>query len=378
MGYDTPVAASVNRTRIVDIPGVDVDSAVRGRQAYHLLSAPALIRYAQEAADALQLPDVYRDADPSAPEVRRALPRHVDACLHAEESSVRDAAESIARRLGRNLGHLVVALYQGDRVNREARADWPDAAWEVWHAIRAYKLGGGVMSGDLGDRLIRYADEFLAETGYDGALSVATTPRPWHMGILGVARTIPSVAREATPLRALCLDLGQTSVKRARIRYENGVLVGLRWLPSVPVRWQWRNRPDAGQGIDPEAVLAFTAHTLAEGIELARAQSQLCEAVGMSIAAYVRGRKLLGHGLYARMHTLSDDVPSLIASAVACETGSPIRPILIHDGTASALLHAGETATAVLVIGTAIGVGFPPDSKTGLCPLASDLHVGKR
>ncbi len=372
--YDTPVAASVNRTRIVDIPGVDVDRAVRGRQAYHLLSAPALIRYAQERADALQLPDAYRDANPSAPEIRQSLPRYVDACLCAESPAVRDAAKSIARRLGRNLGHLTVTLYRGDPVNRIARTDWPDAAWERWRDIHTYRLGGGVMSGDLGDALIHYAREFLAEVGYDGVLSVAKTSRPRNMGLLGVGCTIPLLAWE-TCQRALCLDLGQTSIKRAVVHYEDGVLVGLQWLSPVPVCWQWRNRPDAGADIDPQAVLTFTARAIAEGIELARAEaSSLCAEVGMSIAAYVRGGRLLGNGLYARMQVLSEDAVGLITDAVAGEIAVSICPILVHDGTAAALLHAGEAETAVLVIGTAIGVGFPPAS--GLCPIAPNVQQG--
>lgn len=373
---DTPAAASLNRTRIVDIPGIDVDDAVRGKQAYHLLSAPALIRYARDAADALRLPDVYRDADPATPEVRQGLPRYVDACLRAEAATVREAAEAVARRLGRNLGHLAVALSRGDPVNRAARDDWSDAAWDVWGTIRSYQLGGGIVSGELGDRLIHHARQFLTESGYAGALSIHKTPRPRHMGLLGVGRTLPSLVRMAD-LRAVCMDLGQTSVKRAILHYEAGVLARLQWLPSAPVRWQWQNRPDAGEGIDPEKVLAFTAHTIAEGLRMAREEDPPpCDRVGMSVAAYVRDGRLLGHGLYARMDSLSDDAAQLIADAVARMGDFRIRPIIVHDGTAAAALHAGGANTAVLVIGTAIGVGFPPDPAEGLCPIASDLRMG--
>jgi hypothetical protein len=356
---------------------VDIDDAVRGKQVYYLLSAPAVIRYAQDAADGLQLPEAYRGSDPAAPAVREAVPRYVDACLRAEVRSVRATAEAIARRLGRNLGHLAVALYRGDPVNREARVDWPDAAWNAWRAIRTYRLGGGVMSGDLGSRLVRDANAFLAEVGYADELLVLKSSRPRHMGLLGVGRALPSKATQIPP-NALCLDLGQTSVKRAVLRYERRVLVGLQWLPSIPVRWQWRNRPNAAEGIDPEAVLAFTVRALVDGVERARVEgSALCDTIGMSIAAYVRGGKLLGHGLYARMREISEDAAALIAGTVAQEAGLDIHPIIAHDGTAAATLHAGETNTAVLVIGTAIGVGFPPDSTEGLCAIADRLDVGE-
>jgi hypothetical protein len=41
----------------------------------------------------------------------------------------------------------------------------------------------------------------------------------------------------------------------------------------------------------------------------------------------------------------------------------------IHDGTAAALAHAGSAHRAVIVLGTALGVGFPPTKDDGLCPL---------
>jgi hypothetical protein len=75
------------------------------------------------------------------------------------------------------------------------------------------------------------------------------------------------------------------------------------------------------------------------------------------------------------MNSLSDDAAQLIADAVARVGDFRVRPIIVHDGTAAAALHAGEANTVVLVIGTAIGVGFPPDSAEGLCPIASDLQM---
>jgi len=39
---------------------------------------------------------------------------------------------------------------------------------------------------------------------------------------------------------------------------------------------------------------------------------------------------------------------------------------IIHDETAAAALHAEESQAAVLVIGTAIGVGFPSERTEGL------------
>ncbi len=114
----TPQNASVNRVRIVDLPGIAVDKEVAGEQAYHLLSAPAVVRYALKRADDLALPAEYRTGDPDSFELRRDCPQFVDTCLHNANSSVRKAAEDIARRLGRNLGYILLTLHRGDLENR--------------------------------------------------------------------------------------------------------------------------------------------------------------------------------------------------------------------------------------------------------------------
>ena len=54
-----------------------MDDAVRGEQAYHLLSALAITRDARERVCALRLPPTFRT---DAPETRRELPRFVADC----------------------------------------------------------------------------------------------------------------------------------------------------------------------------------------------------------------------------------------------------------------------------------------------------------
>ena len=46
--------------------------------------------------------------------------------------------------------------------------------------------------------------------------------------------------------------------------------------------------------------------------------------------------------------------------------GCPAAVHLIYDGAAAAALHAGEHQSAVIMVGTALGVGFPPPGAVGL------------
>ncbi len=144
----TPPHVSINRVRIIDLPGLTIDDEVRGRSGYELLSARAVIEYARAEASALDLPEPFFDNNR---ETRLAAPVFVDACLRSEREETRLAAEAIGQRLGRNLGHILLTLHRGDDINRAARFDWSEDDWERWAMIGRIRMGGGVMSGKLGD-----------------------------------------------------------------------------------------------------------------------------------------------------------------------------------------------------------------------------------
>ncbi len=344
---------SVNRVRLVDLPGFPVDAGVRGQQAYHLLSTLAVTRYAQAQAAALELPAQLRDAPPDSPEVRRELPRYVDACLSSPDPAVQAAAESIARRLGRNLGYILLTLHRGDAVNRAARADWTDAEWAHWATVRQVWLGGGVLSGDLGARTVAAARALLAEAGLGETLQVALSPYPRDMALVGAARYLPPDVSTA-----LCCDFGHTSVKCGVVQLTDGNITALTPLATRHTPWNWQNRPDAAVGIEPAFVRDYIAATLAEAATEADIR---LEEVMLSIAAYVRGGELIGNGVYTPLRALGPDARPLLAEAVAVRAGARPNISLIHDGTAAAALHAGSAHSAVLSVGTAIGIGFPPE-----------------
>jgi hypothetical protein len=374
----TPPTASINRVSIIDLPGQRVDDAVRGQQAYHLLSVPAMIRYAQQNAEALGLPPRYRDADPELPFVRRELPRWLDARLRDPDPDIRGAAAALAERLGRNLGYLLATLHRGDPVNRAARTEWTDAEWSAWAQVRHVWMGGGVMSGDLGEAMLLHARTVLAESGCAGALQVTKTAVPRHMATLGAARYLLPSRTTAGNQVALALDLGQTSAKRAILTLERNTLTQVAWLPTLPVTWPWRNSPDAGHAIEGKEVLDFVTGTICRSLQEAQMRGmEVGPEMVMSIAAYMDGGRLLGNGIYARMQQLAEDVRPLIAGRVATRCGRRIDITLIHDGTAAAAVHAGETQapSAVIVVGTALGVGFPPQSAAGLRAIAPDLVI---
>lgn len=358
----TPPTVSVNRVRIVDLPGLRVDDAVRGQAAYHLLSSEAIVTYAQVHAAALDLDEAAFQDEPAA---RREIPRLIDARLHSDDAEVRAAARDIARRLGRNLGYILLTLHRGDAVNRQARNEWTDADWKRWAQIRCVWLGGGVMSGDLGERMVAEARTLLQTLGYGETLQIEITPYRGALSLMGAARYLP-----AGPRRALAFDFGHTMVKRARFTLNGDTLVAVEHFPAVPTHWSHRNVPESAQRYAGEEVRDFVADVLAQTL---REHPVVGDDLVLSVAAYVRGGRLLGNGIYARISAAFTDANAALEAAVEARTGRAVRLHFIHDGTAAAALHAGTPHTAVIIVGTALGVGFPPAATAGLLALAPEL-----
>jgi hypothetical protein len=354
----TPSHVSINRVRIVDLPGAPVDKEVRGRTAYELVSSKALIGYAAERAAALEIPAAWLAHDRTA---RVEVPRYVDSCLQSPSPQAHLAASEIAVRLGRNLGHVLLALKHGDEVNRQARTDWTASDWERWAGIRKVWLGGGIVRGRLGTLLAEAARRYLIQAGARGQLTVAVDPHAALMTILGASRYLPPVDH------ALCFDFGQTLVKRASLHFIDGALADVRTLPSLVVDWDETGMLNAPDPTRAGPVLRFVTETIARTLEQWTCiERRPARDVMVCIAAYVEGGRLLGNGIYAQMSMLANDLRPVLAQSLAGAARHPVRVALIHDGTAAAAVHAGECDSAVIIAGTALGVGFPPTNAQGL------------
>ena len=358
----TPPHVSVNRVRIVDLPGIAVDGEVRGRMAYDLLSSRAITQYARERAAALELPPAFLQ---DSPQTRVELPHFVAGCLQGR-GQARRAAQAIALRLGRNLGHILLTLHRGDKVNREARPDWTAADWDRWARIRQVWLGGGMVSGQLGQLILRHARAFLVESGQGDGPQVDLSPHQGEMALVGAARYLPPWARHG-----VCLDLGQTLVKRACVTVTEGTITQVHHCSPLAADWDELGEPRFPDPARGQQVLDFVVGAIVQTIDESKKDGlSPGEDIMLSVAAYVRDGRPLGNGLYAQMGALAADTQRSLADAVSRQTGEKVQAHLIHDGTAAAALHAGEPDTAVLIVGTALGIGFPPVTARGLRPLA--------
>jgi hypothetical protein len=77
---------------------------------------------------------------------------------------------------------------------------------------------------------------------------------------------------------------------------------------------------------------------------------------------------------YARLHAFTANLGDWLGARVAERTGRPCRVQVLHDGTAAAQACAGSDNAAVIMLGTALGVGFPSRARQ-VWPLAPSFSV---
>ena len=334
------ISPSLNRVLIVALPGGGLPDEVQDKSGYELLSAAALMVRVQARAAALGL-------SPDASD----LLRQFDGCFTAVSPTIRLISEEIAEAYGRFLGYLLLTLKRGDPANRAARPAWDARHWSFWAGINTIWVGGGLVAGHLGPIAVREAERVLHDAGFSN-YTVNLSPHGAELPLFGLSRLAPVRAQAM-----LLFDFGQTAVKRAIAEYKAGELTHLHRLPTLPTPCESVHQSSRSL----EAVEAFADRFLTiisqtwQGVE-----RPLSATIGVSLACYLRDGQPppLEMGCYGRLQLLSDNLQSYLADRLSQRLGQPIQLHLYHDGTAAALAYGGSGGTAVLMLGTAVGIGF--------------------
>jgi hypothetical protein len=326
--------ASINRVRIVDLPGVKLPADVKGKTAFEFCSQAAFAASIRSQAAALDLAPDADDAE---------LPPMLAARLEDARDPVRQTARAIAEDFGRRLGVVIATLKRGDEPNQRARPEWDGSYWRHWRSIRRVWLGGGLVSGALGGPICEQVLLILRQAGVHDC-DVRAYARPDILPLVGAAREVMTSAGAA-----LVADFGQTNIKAGVAMYEDGRLRRLEVLNS---------QPSVARDAD---VAESMARLLAELYSAEATRLALGPEIGVCIASYVKDNHLYG---YTRtpFWALHSDVTNLgcwLSQRISALVGRELRVRLLHDGSAAAATFAGERHTAVVMVGTALGSGFP-------------------
>ncbi len=356
--YPTPISASLNRVRIVDLPGAPPE--ILGKIGYELLSSSYLREQMQAHLAELDLTPQKLPAD------ERDWPVLLSKCLLSDNVQTRQAAQAITRQFGRNLGYLLRMLKRG---NPAARPEWDVAAWEYWRAVKLVTLGGGLTQGMLGQHLIEDAARVFLEAD-ETPPNLRRSPYGSNLPLIGAARYVPAGCDAA-----LVMDFGGSFVKRARAVYQNDVLIELQCLESVATRYF--------SAEEAQQLFNFMVETIAATwCCLNRTDSRLVSTIPVSLASYVDrdGQPSIVSGSpFSALRTLVDNIQAGLSKAISEQLGQPVQVIFIHDGTAAASSHDEGEATTIM-LGTAIGIGYRSSIDT-LRPIHEPINVtsfGKR
>lgn len=240
------------------------------------------------------------------------------------------------------LERLVATLVQPTAEDRAARPDWGEDDWARWAQLDRIVLCGGVLAGGRGD-LVRSRFHAPDQLGLPPVqVEVETDPAAATLRGLTVAPPVEAPT--------LLLDLGHTAVKAA-VSTGSGQLgevtrVRVPWTPFDLDTW-------------PELPTLLTL--VREAAALARSEAKTSgepDALGaarVAVANYVVDRRLDEDPTWGTLTRAGEPVVELLARAL----GLPVH-LLINDGQAAAMGRAGQPHTAVISIGTSLGVGFPP------------------
>lgn len=332
-------AISLNRVKLMSAPGLP--AAWVGKTSYQIMGRETLLQRIGEG-----LPDLTAQADP--------IPAFNDLYLARQHP----AATAIADDMGRALGCLLLTLKLGEAANRAARAEWDDSYWDYWGHIEHVILGGGIMAGLLGRHMRDRAAAML-----DGYMSLTIADYPAALPLIGAARMAAP-----TTVSAWVFDFGGTNVKRGHVQYANQRLTTLELLPTVLI-------PPLPEATD---LWEFMLTTIMQTVG-PRPNSDAIMSIHVSLASYLHQCRFavnIPDRPYGRLQTVtgSTDLCRPLSDALTQRSGLPVTVSAVHDGTAAAQVYAGARHTAVIVVGTALGIGFPPIDSV-LIPLSDTFSV---
>lgn len=336
---------SLNRAVLRKLPVRGIDDSIEGLRFSEILSTPLVIEELerQSAFFGVRL----SEEDES--------PRFLDRALVSENIRERLMAEKVAEKFGNRLGLMLLTLRRADSENRLAREDWDDSCWDYWRNLSTVILTGGLSSSMLGRRFkerIQFVFDYAGERPYN----IMLFDNGAYLGIMGVAQRL---MRDDSV--SMVFDFGQTNLKRAVVKKENGIVSSFSPMESLP-SMHMRNRFDREQEQLAEAINLhrFLVNTIVSSCREASSAHALSDEIFISIANYTHSGVLDGtRGGYAKLRLLSANYAQLLVEEISSELHRPVRVRMVHDGTATALYFSDIENSVCVTLGTGFGVGFP-------------------
>ena len=333
---------SLNRVPFIAARSISMPAEYEGKSAFSLIGTRALDALVLDHREELQL---------TTDEIASgSLSYALRSRLTYGDPAVSATASHVVSEYGRRLGYLVAILTRGDAESRAARPEWDESYWVHWGSIERLFLGGGLAWPEMCD-----AARSLVRASSPG-IEVILPPHPTYRPVIGAARSLH--VGDGT---ALVIDFGQTETKRVVVVYRGGTLQRLEALPVMPAS------PLQGMAYIDWIAGAITSSTPAESSVASICVSSYLDQ-NQHPAVYANGRF---NDIQGKIANLRDWLSAEVSGRVgrACEVS------ILHDTTAAGVSLSPASHTAIIMLGTALGSGFPYETDERLTPLAPDFTV---
>ena len=357
--------ASINKLIIAEMPICTVAQPLAGKSAQDIFSTDLFIQEIKNASDRLQIHVASLE--------EKSLPLHLENSLESDDPDVRAAAHDILKLFGERLAVILLCLKEGSPANRRARADWGDAEWNYWNSLKRIILVGGLASPPLGEQLKYYVEQVFAASGknpYDIVLGRDST----YAGLRGCTTYLqndcgddPGTSSGQPPLpRAnLIFDYGQSFIKRSYAVMDGRNVQDIIILGKTLSRHvAWDVEDPVVEKAEAQALNRYFLDTITRTVEEVEARGlRIRPHIVLSIANYVKDGRIANRGGYGKLRLIAPNYAQYLSSFMKERFGRDYHFTLLHDGTAMAAGYADYEESVCISLGTAFGVGFPPDRR---------------
>lgn len=346
------------------MPACTVTQPLVGKSAQDIFSTDLLIREIKNSAGRLQIDIASLE--------EKYLPLYLENSLESDSPDIRETAHDILKLFGERLAVILLCLKEGSPENRLARPDWTDMEWDYWHSLKHIILVGGLASPPLGEQLKYYVEQVFKASGKN-PYTIVLGRDSTYAGLRGCTTYLRNdqwndaefTSAQTTRVN-LIFDYGQSFIKRSYAvmnghKIQDIIILGKTL--SRHVEWDIKD-PDTEEK-EAQALNRYFLDTIARTVSEVEARGlTVLPHIVLSIANYVKGGKIANRGGYGKLRLIAPDYAEYLSACMKERLGREYHFTLVHDGTAMAAGYADYRDAVCISLGTAFGVGFPPDRES--------------
>ncbi|MCG8570825.1 MAG: hypothetical protein MJB14_11865 [Spirochaetes bacterium] len=337
--------ASLNNFVLSDLQQETKFTEYKGKTAGETLRTAVLVEKIKQNLTRLKLENL------KIPDI--SLPTYLEKCL-STRGIIQQVAEEIITTYGELFGFFLVNLFKGDEFSRQQRPEWTDEHWDFWKTRENIVLAGGLANGKLGSFIKKHAEKTLNSFQLN-QIKLYLTNNSLILPLAGAACLAPSGSETI-----LSFDFGHSNIKRAVFRNDHHKTKLKTLLEPVLIDKNKNLTPEVFYRGEGKKIYQFILDILLSTItKLEKEGITQIDCINISIANYLEKDHVVERGYYGHLSLFTKDLKTSLQNDLNKKLKRSIPLRLIHDGTAAAACFTKLPNSAVIILGSFLGIGFP-------------------